>query len=165
MSAPRPWWASDDRGAPDEGDLGPVEAHRAARLGERRVPGGPGGTSGSDEPAGSGAGSTGQGASGDAAFGGESHHGDGPTSGQDERRRGSVDDPSPAGHAAEICGVCPICMLARAVGESNPELLGHLAQAARHLAAAARTLLEPSAPPAEPEDRPRDRVQRIDLDP
>lgn len=165
MSAPRPWWASDDRGDPDEGDLGPVEAHRAARLGERRVPGGPDAASGSDEPTGSGAGSTGQGASGDAASSGESHHGDGRTSREGERRRGSVDGPSPAGHAADICGVCPICVLARAVGESNPELLGHLAQAARHLAAAARTLLEPPAPPAEAEDRPRDRVQRIDLDP
>jgi hypothetical protein len=72
------------------------------------------------------------------------------------------EDPSPdadEAHAEAICGVCPICMLARTLEDTHPELLGHLTEAARHLAAAARAMLDPGQHDAGP-----DTVQRIDLD-
>jgi hypothetical protein len=73
--------------------------------------------------------------------------------------------------------VCPLCTLARTLEDTRPELMGHLTEAARHLAAAARALLEtpPSRPDATAPDRPsgdtaaggtprRGAVQRIPLD-
>lgn len=47
-----------------------------------------------------------------------------------------------APHRPELCGVCPLCTLARTLEETRPELLEHLTEAARHLAAAARSLLD-----------------------
>ncbi len=77
-----------------------------------------------------------------------------------------AEPPPDSTHAtSEICGVCPVCIAARMLGESRPELLGHLTEAARHLSAAVRTLLE--TPPARAGDDagPEDRgVRRIDLD-
>lgn len=81
-------------------------------------------------------------------------------------------------HRPEICGVCPICVTARILGESRPELLDHLTEAARHLAAAVRAVVEPSpaggqSPPGDragPKAHDREgrggpsRVRRIDLD-
>jgi hypothetical protein len=68
---------------------------------------------------------------------------------------------------SEICGVCPVCIAARMLGETRPELLAHLTEAGRHLSAALRTLIETStdrsngARGSEPDDRG---VRRIDLD-
>ncbi len=82
----------------------------------------------------------------------------------------------PSSHRPELCGVCPLCTLARALEDTRPELLEHLTEAARHLAAAARSLLE--SPPgdagaASPSRSPhhhaagraRGGVERIALDP
>lgn len=71
-----------------------------------------------------------------------------------------------ATHAgAEICGVCPVCIAARMLGESRPEFLAHLTEAGRHLSAALRALRETptdrGGDDADPEDRG---VRRIDLD-
>ncbi len=123
MSEPtRPWWASDPVDGDVDRSVDPVEAHRAARRGWL-----------DPDAASSGP---------DAASSGP----DGAASGTD----GACSDG--AGHAEQICGVCPVCVLARAVGESRPELLGHLAEAARHLSAAARSFLEPHAPAGPPDE-------------
>lgn len=73
--------------------------------------------------------------------------------------------------------MCPLCTLARALEETRPELLDHLTEAARHLAAAARSLLDtmptdPGAPTASRSprerggaERARGEVERIPLDP
>ena len=72
---------------------------------------------------------------------------------------GSGDAP----HRPELCGVCPLCTLARSLEETRPELMEHLTEAARHLSAAVRALLEPPGPgPAS--SAPRDRLQHIDVE-
>lgn len=66
---------------------------------------------------------------------------------------GAADDPdrtagaADAPHEAAGCGWCPVCSTVRALQDTHPELVDHLTEAARHLAAAARTLLEPPVPP------------------
>jgi hypothetical protein len=77
--------------------------------------------------------------------------------------------------------VCPFCSSLRLLQETRPELVEHLTEAARHLAAAARSLLDTPVPsPAEraPRSSPRPtadgpshrpvtadgRLQRITLD-
>lgn len=164
--ASRPWWASDasDPEVDAPGGEDPVVAHRAARRGmvDPAAPGGDrsdrgdGPRAGDDDGAGDGP--------------GEDHEpGDGGDPG-DHHATGSARE-----HADEICGVCPLCILARSIGDSRPELLGHLAEAARHLAAAVRMVVEP---PFEGEDpsaageehdttstSDRSGPRRIDLDP
>ena len=163
----RPWWASD--GPVDGGiarDEDPVERLRAARRGASDAPGpddlaepwldavaatmsslarttsGPepevddpvepgedAEPDGSDEPRGS------------------AHAGAGQAAGSTVG----------AGHQPDVCGVCPICVGLRALAESRPELMGHLAEAARHVALAARSLRER---PAEADGEARDRGAR-----
>lgn len=57
----------------------------------------------------------------------------------------STDDPGSSRdgslHHPEICGVCPVCSAARALDGARPELLEHLSEAARHLAAALRVMV------------------------
>ena len=70
------------------------------------------------------------------------------------------------------CAYCPICATIAVVRNTNPEVLDHLAGAARELLAAAGKLLEEAekvvgAPPQAddaPEDAPRpSKVRRIDV--
>jgi hypothetical protein len=164
----RPWWASSTDGAGMSTDGAgmstdgagtstdgagtsttggrtstedPVEAHRAARRGAP-----PPGAAGDGDEASAAAG----GGDHASAPAGESARSSGPSAGAQ----------APHSHADVVCGVCPICVLARTLGDSHPELLGHLTEAARHLAAAARAMLDtPGA-----HDPGTDRVQRIDLD-
>jgi hypothetical protein len=63
-------------------------------------------------------------------------------------------------HRIDACGVCPICVGLRALGESRPELVGHLAEAARHVALAARSLADRPARTSRDEEP----MQHIDLD-
>jgi hypothetical protein len=89
--------------------------------------------------------------------------------------------PEPARHRVDACGVCPFCASMRLLQETRPELVEHLTEAARHLAAAARSLLDTPVPSptersAPPPPRPRadapshppvtadGRLQRIVLD-
>lgn len=134
--ASRPWWASPDAAAGLD-DVDPVDAFRSAR---RR-----------DDPDGTPpwVGAAGPGANGTAGTAGT----------------GSPDrELPPAGpHRPELCGICPLCSLARSLEETRPELVEHLTEAARHLAAALRALVEPPDGPPAPEAS--ERVQRIDLDP
>lgn len=54
-------------------------------------------------------------------------------------------DPDRSGaptHRPDLCGVCPICTGFRLLEEVRPELAGHLAEAAYHLASALRSLAE-----------------------
>jgi hypothetical protein len=78
-----------------------------------------------------------------------------------------------AAHQPDVCGVCPICVGLRALAESRPELMNHLAEAARHVALAARSLRERPADAgdeargrqARPGDgRARDGLEHIDLE-
>lgn len=168
--ATHPWWASapdDVTGPPAIDDTDPIEAFRAARR-PRPVP-----------PRAAGRGAT---ASGEAPPrpdpGPDADRGPEGTSsvgGTDQEARS-------APHRPELCGVCPLCTLARALEDTRPELLDHLTEAARHLAAAARSLLDPGPadtgaadtgstapgrPAADhgPARRPRGEVERIPLDP
>lgn len=139
-AASRPWWASPDgpEGGPGTDGSGaddpdPVEAFRASRRPRERGAGAhaPGGAGSAEETA------------------GERPAG--------ERR---AEDPG-AVHRPELCGVCPLCTLARSLEDTRPELLEHLTEAVRHLAAAARTFLEP---PTGAPDGGTQGVQHIDLD-
>jgi hypothetical protein len=138
----RPWWASD---GPVDGGIDrrtdPLELHRAARRGPggdapwwAETPAGPAGQAGpASEPA------------------DEPPHGSG---GADQRGvdQPVADEPS-ARHGPDVCGVCPVCSAVRLLQESRPELVEHLTEAARHLAAAARSLLEPPTVPTPPTPR------------
>lgn len=90
----------------------------------------------------------------------------GPTGGSATADAAEAEPTPGATHAgSEICGVCPVCIAARMLGESRPELLGHLTEVARHLSAALRSLRE--TPTERGGDGPGsdDRgVRRIDLD-
>lgn len=82
------------------------------------------------------------------------------------------DGAGPARDAAahlDVCGVCPICVGLRALGTHHPELVGHLSEAARHLAAAVRTFVEAPEPRTSGTEggttaRADDGLTRIDLD-
>ncbi len=64
------------------------------------------------------------------------------------------DQAGTAEHRPELCGVCPICAGFRLLEGLRPELAGHLAEAAYHLAAALRSLAEhPPSPRGEAEGR------------
>ncbi|MCC5947684.1 MAG: hypothetical protein JJT89_04435 [Nitriliruptoraceae bacterium] len=143
-AADRPWWASESGTGPDEtparrqpteGVDEAVARHRDARRGAR-----------ADAP------------------GAEDVVADPPPPDdprRDDRPPGVGDDRPPVDHAQELCGVCPICVVARTLGETHPDLLEHLGHAARHLRAAVRSLTDP--PDTEPGTGGR--VERIDLDP
>jgi hypothetical protein len=51
-----------------------------------------------------------------------------------------------SGHRIDACGVCPICVGLRAIGEARPDLVVHLAEAARQLALAVRTVVDVAVP-------------------
>ena len=79
-----------------------------------------------------------------------------------------------AGHAehAPECAYCPICATIAVVRKSNPEVLDHLAGAARELLAAASKLLEEAetvvgrpgqAEGSAPDDSHDGKVRRIDV--
>lgn len=59
---------------------------------------------------------------------------------------GAPSDDDGAQHL-ETCGICPVCSSLRLLQETRPDLVEHLAEAARHLAAAARSLLDTPTPP------------------
>jgi hypothetical protein len=87
-----------------------------------------------------------------------------PGSGPAEDRSGAGADDE---HRPDICGVCPVCLGARMLGETRPELLEHLTEAARHLAAALRAVVDPPSSPRgtdDPHGGDPGRVRRIDLD-
>jgi hypothetical protein len=156
-----PWWASELEGGVAEATpaLDPLEAHRAARRGAHPA----------DE--------------GIAGWDLDDLLGPPPDAGatDEEARRGeqvdeeTVDGPGPTGrdgpaaaHGPDVCGVCPICVALRALGESRPQLLEHLTEAARHLTAAVRNLVE-DPPRVRPDGARRgpddpDPFERIDLD-
>ena len=73
---------------------------------------------------------------------------------QRTRSEPAEEDSGSRAHRPELCGICPLCTLARSLEDTRPELLEHLTEAARHLAAAARALMEPPpAPPPGPDGR------------
>lgn len=175
---PRPWWASDPDDEPDAHD--PLTAHRAARRGEVTE-------DGWWEPAAEAvarfaedlartADAAPDAASPDAdATTGSATDGPGGVDRSDDPDRTAPprsedgDDPPPP-HTPEVCGICPVCVGLRALGESRPELVGHLAAAARHLAAAVRTMADSTGRATEggrgerPGGERPDGVQHIDLE-
>lgn len=75
-------------------------------------------------------------------------------------------------HGIDACGVCPICVGLRALGDARPDLVVHLAEAARHLALAVRTVVDAATDgsnaaaeggPARHQPR-SEGLQRIDVD-
>lgn len=153
---PRPWWSSlaeqpAGTGAQDDAldDVDPIEAFRSARR-PRPAPPRAARTPPVPDPS--------------------------PPTGERGPSTADREPEDPAVHRPELCGVCPLCTLARTLEDTRPELMGHLTEAARHLAAAARALLE--TPPDRPEGAAHDgsahdrdpagshrgAVQRIPLD-
>lgn len=123
---PRPWWAS---AADAEGleDVDPIEAFRSSRRPSGDAADPPFTAAPDPAPA------------------------DGPAAASDDAATGAGPEPAAAqdgSHRPELCGICPLCSLARSLEETRPELLEHLTEAARHLAAAARALVDAPAPPA-----------------
>jgi hypothetical protein len=131
---PRPWWASG-ADAPVPGPVDPIDAHRAARRGGFPT----------EEPA--------------AGRDGGDHREHGPVGGAHDRPR--ADQP---GHGPDLCGVCPLCAALRALGETRPQLVEHLTEAARHLAAAFRSFVDEPRPGEADEPGDRGPFERIDLD-
>jgi hypothetical protein len=200
-AADRPWWSSPDGDLDADADVDPVEVHRRARRGESSMPDG-GDASDDPRPVDDGswwvpateavtrlardlaatAGTTGGPHDPGTDPGrGEADHGQ---ARGDGRRRGGGGgggsgesgggDGGGAAHRIDACGICPICVGLRALGEARPDLVAHLAEAARHLALAVRTVVDAAAEPGEAADpgaprgarrRPRhDDLQHIDLD-
>jgi hypothetical protein len=168
----RPWWASE---GPVEGgispDEDPVERFRSARRGSPRTA-----ASGPDaEPWLEAAAATmsrlardlARGTSGDAPPDDSDRGADGadPAASGTSRggaRRDGTSEQTPPPHSPDVCGVCPICVGLRTLAEARPELMGHLAEAARHVALAARSLTE--RPEKEHGDDGDEPLERIDLD-
>jgi hypothetical protein len=152
-----PWWASD---GPVDGGIDrrvdPIERHRAARRGD-------GDPTRVDDP---------------PWWAGEAH----PSPARpDVPRVAPPEAPGrvhggaarqaaeePARHRVDACGVCPFCTSLRLLQDARPELVEHLTEAARHLAAAARSLLDTPVPaddaPRSGPSRSDGRLQRIVLD-
>lgn len=90
--------------------------------------------------------------------------GDGEPAGDRGRRH---DEEGQAGHRhdpgapTEVCAACPVCSLLRVLGESRPEVVEHLTEAARHLTLAAKAVVDAQA---EHLSRHGDRLEHIDLE-
>jgi hypothetical protein len=77
----------------------------------------------------------------------------GPAAGSDDdghdEARAHADQPphahTPPLAGGDVCQVCPICTALRLVGEVRPDLVVHLAEAARHLTLAAKTIVDAHA--------------------
>lgn len=153
----RPWWASPGPGAVDGDDLDPVERHRRARAG------GEGGTptpaDAPDEelpawwaPAAEAVVRFSEDLAASAAANADTARGraawDDAPEGDADRHDAGREHADPPGaatdgdHRIDACGICPICVGLRALGASRPELVGHLSEAARHLAAAVRAVVD-----------------------
>ncbi|MEX0836403.1 MAG: hypothetical protein WD010_09950 [Nitriliruptor sp.] len=179
-AAERPWWASEGDAPVD--DVDPVEAHRRARRPSSEPPG-PDDDGSWWVPASeavtrlvrdltaSATASPPRGLA-DDLFGGD----DRTTTDDPERPRtsGGGGGDGPDGHTVDACGICPICVGLRALGDARPDLVVHLAEAARQLALAVRTVVDAAADGDEATaDRSgaasgrrsrRDGLQHIDLD-
>jgi hypothetical protein len=202
-AAERPWWATAADAAGDLDD-DPLETHRAARRGpdqpppdETSTPPGGGGAAATDGPDDDGswwvpateavtrlardltASATASPPRGlvDDEPPGRAAAGPADTGpGAADRPRGAGGGPGDGeGHRIDACGVCPICVGLRVLGDARPDLVGHLAEAARQLALAVRTVVDAAAPEDEAADpsaprrgagrkRPPEDLQRIDLD-
>lgn len=137
----RPWWASDDPGVDQL--AGDEDPLTAHRTARRPAP-----------EQGRAAGHT---------------QGDPGT----DREPGPDPDAPAAGstHDPDTCGLCPVCVGLRLLGEHRPDVLHHLNEASRHLSAAIRGLLEPGLEPGSDSTSTErtsrtspDRFQRIEVD-
>lgn len=181
----RPWWASEPGISRPEEDPDPMTRHRAARAGEGATGGPHGRGSPSDRDPEDDDGNVGADASSlppwwESAAAAVSRLSEDLAAGSvanASSSRPAWDDappptaPGPDGdqtrdpgaHGPDVCGVCPICVGLRALGASRPELVSHLTEAARHLAAAVRTVVEQQAAP-DAGGADDDGLTRIDLD-
>ncbi len=132
----RPWWASD--GPVDGGiarDEDPVERLRAARRGASEA-------APHDDLAEPWLDAVAATMSSLARAAPAPPTDDDDTEGAGGACSGAATETAAGGHQPDVCGVCPICVGLRALAEARPELMGHLAEAARHVALAARSLRE-----------------------
>ena len=110
-----------------------------------------------------------------AAHGSDDPHDDDPRGGDGPRAAGGWTggdrgDPGeradrggvpPWPHAdGEVCQVCPICAFLRVVGETRPEVMEHLVEAAHHLTLAAKAVVDAHAEGFERDGG----LERIELD-
>lgn len=143
-----PWWASTGADGLDPGQ-DPLDAHRRGRAGEQE---------GADEEAG-------------GRQRGRDHGGGEvvdallallAAAGRRVADRGvatAADDVAAAAHDdGQVCDACPVCRLLRAVRQSRPDVVTHLADAAHHVSLALQALAEAS-------DAPDGGFEHIDLDP
>lgn len=119
--------------------------------------------SASDDGAAPGPGQQAPGEDGDAEGGHGADDGSRAAGHADGGERAGQRASGPQAHTPEVCGICPICVGLRTLAESRPELVGHIAEAARHVALAARSLRE------RPEDASRpprgdEPLEHIDLE-
>jgi hypothetical protein len=139
----RPWWASDDPSVDELAiDEDPLTAHRTARR--------PAETDGERDR-------------------GPDRHAPSAGEVQDASPSAEVRDVLSASdsHDASTCGLCPVCIGLRLLGEHRPEVLDHLNEASRHLTAAIRGLLEPGVDSGRGERNARrspDTFERIQVD-
>lgn len=160
---PRPWWASSEEGADPAVDAEVREhteqafdRHRAARRGS---------TDPDDEQAWWDAAVAGVTELADRLASAAQEHAEHPDAAPDDQTDAD-DAPGMAGR--DVCGSCPICSALRALHAARPELAEHLGEAARHLSAALRDLIEhPPGPPRRDrgaEAAGDDTLERIDLE-
>ena len=157
-SQARPWWASD--GPVDGGiarDEDPVERLRAARRGAA------GAATNGDlaEPWLDAVAATMSSLAGAATQQPDRGDDGAEANGARDAAAPTAQETAATGHQPDVCGVCPICVGLRALAESRPELMNHLAEAARHVALAARSLRER---PADAGDEARGGLEHIDLE-
>lgn len=143
-----PWWASTGADGLDPGQ-DPLDAHRRGRAGEQEAA--------DEEPGGRQQGRD---------------HGGGEVvdallallaaAGRRVADRGvatAASDVAAAAHDdGQVCDACPVCRLLRAVRQSRPDVVTHLADAAHHVSLALQALAEAS-------DAPDGGFEHIDLDP
>lgn len=143
-----PWWASTGADGLDPGQ-DPLDAHRRGRAGEQDA---------ADEEAG-------------GRQQGRDHGGGEvvdallallAAAGRRVADRGvatAAGDVAAAAHDdGQVCDACPVCRLLRAVRQSRPDVVTHLADAAHHVSLALQALAEAS-------DAPDGGFEHIDLDP
>jgi hypothetical protein len=61
----------------------------------------------------------------------------------------------------EVCQICPLCALLRVVDDAHPEVVEHIAEAARHLSLAAKAIIDAYAAGFPDRDEP---LERIDVE-
>lgn len=143
-----PWWASTGADGLDPGQ-DPLDAHRRGRAGDHDTPGD--GAGGRQQARDHGGGDVVDALIALLAAAGRRV--------ADRGAAAAAGDVAAAAHEdGQVCDACPVCRLLRAVRQSRPDVVTHLADAAHHVSLALQALAEAS-------DAPDGGLEHIDLDP